>query len=541
MRSMLKLPFSALVLLAVPLFVSAQRTELHLSGYDTIGGVFATDLQMLSPADCLISGYGRGSMYPGAPSPGLLASVTGDQVNWSKAFYGDSSNYSIWDTTLFIGLAGTVQGTTLVADSGILISGSAFSAGHGHAMLALLHPENGDTLWTTLVRSDVVGPVFHDAVQAADGSFYSVGREGQDEDSSNAIVARFDIEGELLWYRTLSIPGADEVGMHCFARGDTLVMFCSVDYDTLSSGISVARISSAGDLLSYQRLGSAEGYGFGAVATDGSSGFVLSTHVKSDPVVYNTGTLGLLRLGHDLSMESPLWRIGALYEVDGGSVGGIVYDPPTDRAFVAGSVTLGVDGYDFPFALAFSFAGSGLLWARFIEANFTHNILAGIQLTESPLGLHTFSSLDFNRFVGHAMDTESGALALDPSCALGDWPWAMPVVTPLTVEWTVEAAVLTGPATTVAHGLTVHNAPFSSEVCLPLTLGGADNLSSAAPLMYPNPVMPGVLVRFGEQADIYDALGRTIRTNVTQMAAPEQPGCYLVVTGERRAVLVVQE
>ena len=611
-----------------PILVVGQFNTWTLPAPENTGDLFSTDLEVISPARSLIGAYAL-DWAPGGTAHGLVASIVDGELDWAKAIVGDSSYQMLWggDSLIFGGLRGTVHAITPATQDRILITGSVYTDSSFKAMVALL-TSAGDTLWTTWVgEGDTLAPIFLDAAQAADGSFYCAGTDKVHtwDGNARAICARFTEQGDLIWYRKLELPDTGATVAGCFTQGDTLLLFTAMEPDSTTSGVAITRISSGGELLSHQRLLAPPGFRLRSAAEDGSGGYVLfcdSTFSMSDD---SLSFLLALRLTGQLEQVGPQVKVSYAHGIST-TAGRIVYDPATARAYIAHIAHDALEtNRSFIFCLDLS--EQVIEWARMTG----YWSVSGLQCALVQAGNQTALRLLFARWNEwfHTMELEAttGEDRLDSLCAPGPGDWHFTLgATEASVSWAEEAITLSTPLTEVGHGLTIWDLALTQETCpvvcpdssalgpiqvdplvlvdgtvmftveasepitwsfpvdwsaigatdndtLTVLIGGEDHISvqvcaevtsalcpdsvcvtvyvdgtvglaaeAVVPttVVWPNPVAPGELVRFANHAQVYDTLGRTIRTNVTQMAAPEQPGCYLVVTGERRSVLVVQ-
>lgn len=543
----------AAILVAFPFTGSAQRLELNDTAHYFSGGVFITDMKLVSDAEFLLSGYALYNFGPGVPGEGFVASVSIDTcewadglfVNWSRTF-ADTSHFQYMDST-YVRSEGTIRGCTPLGSGAILACGSS-GPDDRDAMVALLDAL-GDTLWTTWVRSSAEDAWFTDAQQAPDGSIYCAGAVRDTLNTTDQLVARFSSAGELLWYRTIELPGTNDAARQCFVQGDTLLVFSAIGdvaaTDTINeTDIGVLRLTSAGELQDSRVLDMPDGFGYGEVVPDTDGGFFLCTGVYSDHQVFNAADCGLIHLDAELDTVGTPIRVVGLDDTDGGVKTGLVFDPASGNVFIGGTGATGVGTWG-TFAVAVTTAGPEALWGRLVEDG--QLLFGGIGLSDDASRVRSLSAqLGIGRTYMNAWDAATGSLGAAADCEFNTATWT-PALAPLEVELLDAPVVLTTPLAQARHGMIYGEQYWLTDVCpapppanaCSVGLPNTDRVPTVQ--VWPNPVAPGELVRFTGVAQLYDALGRTIRMNVTQMAAPEQPGCYLVVTGERRSVLIVRE
>lgn len=541
------------VLLLFPLVLSAQRLELTDTTLNTTSWLFVSDMELDPGTGCIMSGTSLNFASPADPGAGYIASVYLDSCDWAQGLFvkwsrtlSDTSLILVGDSN-YVREDGSILGCTVLEDGTMLACGSV-----GHVdrspMVALLE-DDGDTAWTTAVLTIAAQVWFRDAQQAADGSIYCVGTLLDDSLSSyDPLIARFSATGELLWFCTVEFPGVYyDTGEQCFPQGDTLVVFCStgeaVGPDSLNVGdISVLRFSSSGELLDSRLLDTPDHLTYGKVVRDGNGGFFLCTSYL--PTLDSDGAeCGILHLNAALDTVGVPMKASFLHDIDGFTRPGMVYDASSGKLFIGGAGETGV-GTFCSFALGVPLAQPAAAWGRLVQD--VPIFFGGMGLTDDNTRLRLLvSQIGSGRTYVHSWEAATGRLGQAATCEWETFTWN-PAIEPWDVQIAEAPVVLSEPSAQGYHGLTFGDHTWIAEVCPDAPPPDACSVGQEQPAeaptthLWPNPAAPGELVRFAGQAQVYDALGRTIRTNVMQMAAPEQPGCYLVVTGERRAVLVVR-
>lgn len=547
-------PFIALCggLFTFPFALSAQRLVLTDTMLNQTAGLYVSEMELASGTIGLMTGTAYGFGGPGASGAGYVASVHLDSCDWAQGlFVGWSRTFS--DTcslylgdTAYLRQDGSILGTTVLADGNILAFGSTGESDRA-AMVALLQAD-GDTLWTTSVRSLPSDAWFADAEQATDGSIYCVGSLRDTLNLTDQFIARLTATGELLWTRTIAMPGSNDDARQCFAQGDTLVVFSFTGdlpgTDTINEGdISVLRVSSAGELLDSRVLALPTYFGYGRVIrVDDGSFFLCSSFAY--PQEPGLAECGILHLSAELdTLEAPL-KVSYLDDMDEVRSADLVYDDASGTLYIGGTGLTGVAEFG-TFVVAAPLAQPSAAWGRLVQDN--PILYGGIGLTDDNARVRTLiSQFGTGRTYVHSWDSATGGLGPAAACEGITSTW-----TPSILPWEVEIAdaplVLSEPTTQAYHGLTVGEHNWVADVCPAppppdaCSTGLLQSVESPAAQVWPNPAAPGELVRFAGRAQVYDALGRLIRTSVDHMAAPEQQGCYLVVTEPGSSLLVVRQ
>ncbi len=538
-------------LFTLPFTLTAQRLVLNDTTLIQSAGLFVSEMELISGTRCIMTGSAF-DFDQNTPDAGYIASVYLDSCDWAQGqFVGwsrtisDTSHFHLNDST-YVRQDGSILGCTAL-DSGAVLACGSTGQNDRAGMVALLQAD-GDTVWTTSVRSLPGHAWFSDAQQAADGSIYCVGSVRDTLDMTDHLIARFTPGGELLWYRTIPLPETNDDARQCFVQGDTLIVFSFTgdipSTDTINEGVvGVLRISSAGELLDSRRLAMPERFTYGKVMPDGSGGFFFCT-AYLEPLESGMAECGVLHLNGALDTVGVPWKVSDLNGIDGSRGVGLAYDALSNTLFIGGAGPTGV-GIFGSFVVAVPLAQPDAAWGRLVHD--VPILFGGIGLTDDNMRVRLLvAQYGTGRTYVHSWDAATGDLGPAATCEWETYAWA-PAIEPWEVVIAEAPMVLAEPVAEAYHGLTFAQHTWVADVCPAPPTPDACIVGIGRPVdiplaqVWPNPVAPGELVRFAGRAQVYDALGRTIRTNVTQMAAPEQPGCYLVVMGGRRSVLVVQE
>lgn len=540
------------MLLALPL--SAQRLQLTENILHPTAGVYITDMDLVQGARGLMSGYASNNLGPGDPSVGFITSISldtctwadGDYVNWSRTL-ADTNHLRLGDS-VYVRLDGTVRGCTAFGSPTLAVCGSTGWRDRD-AMVAMLFAQ-GDTIWTTSLRASAGNAWFTQVQRGLDGTVYCVGSLRDSTNTTDVVFARFLSTGQLMWYRRLALPGTNDDGLQCLVNLDTLLVFSTIGdipgTDTTNeSDIAVLRISSAGDLIDGHVLDIPDDFGFGDVVRDGADGYFLCTSVHAGNPLYNNAACGLIHLDAQLDTVGEPIKVVGLDDVDRGSGKGtsLAFDPVTGVAYIGGAASTGLGSYA-TFVVAIAPAQAAGLWGRFVEDG--HHLFGGIGLSDGAGSVRTLSAqLGSGTTYMNAWEAATGSLGASEDCGYINATWT-PVLAPLPVQSPDDTLELTTPEVQVRHGLVFGTHTWQADVCPAppppnaCSVGLSEPAASPGPLAWPNPAAPGEPVRFAGPASVYDAVGKLVRANAVRITAPEQPGCYVVVAGGRRTVLVVQ-
>jgi hypothetical protein len=228
-----------------------------------------------------------GNVYIAGSTLGELAGSPTIPENGFLAKY-DSLGNRVWVRQREEGLGSSgYQGVVADPTGHIYVSGTGDGMARFHGGITSKYDQDGNLSWTGHVESDEAPAFGRDVSSDGMGNVYLVGTAATDleaylQGDNDALLAKFDDSGTLLWTRQLATNGYDEAST-VFADGLGNVYIAGYLERTRQvrpSDAFVAKYNGAGDLLWMHRV--ATDAAINSVATDGLGNLYVAGRLGGD-------------------------------------------------------------------------------------------------------------------------------------------------------------------------------------------------------------------------------------------------------------------
>ncbi|MBO9203369.1 MULTISPECIES: BACON domain-containing protein [Niastella] len=204
----------------------------------------------------------------------------------------NSNGDTAWTRSIGGSLSEYITSATATADGGFAVAGATYSSQSGDVR-AVNHgggdwfivklKSNGDTLWTRLVGG-VNQDIANGITTTADGGIIVVGQTYSNTNEKDAMVVKFNSNGDIVWQKVVGGVGADNAtSVAVTANGSILVAGWTLANNTGDIGNNhgsvdmwVLKLSGNGDKIWSKLYGGKDGDMANAIAVTPDDGFIIA-------------------------------------------------------------------------------------------------------------------------------------------------------------------------------------------------------------------------------------------------------------------------